>query len=401
MLTSLTQDPVRVEGGAHTCGTHIVFSGHGAGLPFCVSRPLFRRQVFCGCFLAIGDELILLSPYNAGPVHHFRIPLQVIESALLFLLLGPLFLVFHGKVIPQVNPQRGVHGHVTPTKMCLVRKPLVDVPDDGGHQVTDAAGRIGSHIDKESCGPANIGGGRPSGPHCWTTRSDVLDVAARRHEQQLSSERGHSLCELGCSEPSGDHGHREGLLELPMLGAPFNDSEHLRCKLLCLVAERRQTLDSFMVGAESVENNGGTPSDVWLGILYDLVLQLSEFEQVIWERRVPGVPHVLLGGPARGLTGHFPLSLWRPNSWPTRFVSISLSAPITPVTLWPPTLTAFAAFTLPVTLWPFPTFAACPVEFRLAIHPCSWVTTVVTLILFFPTSVAHQGHGRGPAVPAF
>ena len=100
------------------------------------------------------------------------------------------------------------------------------------------------------------------GLHHRTTHADVLDVATRRHERQLSSERGRSLCELGHSEPSGDHGHREGLLELPMLGAPFNDSEHLCCKLLCLVAERRQTLDSFMVGAESAENNSGPPSDV-------------------------------------------------------------------------------------------------------------------------------------------
>ena len=100
------------------------------------------------------------------------------------------------------------------------------------------------------------------GPHRRTMHADVLDVAARRHEQQLSSEWGCSLCELRRSEPSGDHRHREGLLELPMLGAPFNDSEHLRCKLLCLVAECPQTLNSFMVGAESVENNGGMPSDV-------------------------------------------------------------------------------------------------------------------------------------------
>ena len=76
------------------------------------------------------------------------------------------------------------------------------------------------------------------GPHRRTTHVDVLDVAAHRHEWQLSSERGHSLCGLGRSEPSGDHGHWEGFLELLMLGAPFNDSKHLRCKLLCLVAER-------------------------------------------------------------------------------------------------------------------------------------------------------------------
>ena len=100
------------------------------------------------------------------------------------------------------------------------------------------------------------------GPHRRTTHADVLEVAAHRHEWQLSSEWGRSLCELRRSEPSGDHRHQEGLLELPMLGAPFNDSEHLRCKFLCLVAERRQTLNSFMVGAESAENNSGTPSDV-------------------------------------------------------------------------------------------------------------------------------------------
>ena len=119
------------------------------------------------------------------------------------------------------------------------------------------------------------------GPHRRTTHVDILDVAARGHERQLPSERGRSLCELGHSEPSGDHRHWESLMELPMLGAPFNDSEHLRCKLLWLVTERRQILDSFMVGAESAEDDGGMPSDVGLGVLYNLVLQLPEFQQVI------------------------------------------------------------------------------------------------------------------------
>ena len=100
------------------------------------------------------------------------------------------------------------------------------------------------------------------GPHRWTMHADVLEVAAHGHEWQLSSEWGRSLCELRRSEPSGDHRHREGLLELPMLGAPFNNSEHLHCKFLCLVAECRQTLNSFMVGAEGAENSGSTPSDV-------------------------------------------------------------------------------------------------------------------------------------------
>ena len=133
--------------------------------PACLSVRAVRRsgwQVFRSCFPAIGEELILLPPYNAGPVHHFRIPFQVIESTLLFLLLGPLFLVFHGKVIPLVNPQRGVHGHIPPTEMhAWCGSHGLMYLDDGGRQVADA-GRIGPRIDKESCGPANIGGGRPS-----------------------------------------------------------------------------------------------------------------------------------------------------------------------------------------------------------------------------------------------
>ena len=100
------------------------------------------------------------------------------------------------------------------------------------------------------------------GPHRQATHTYVLKVAARGHEWQLPSKRSRGLCELRHSEPSGDYRHRKGLLELPMLGAPLNDSEHLRCKFLGLVAECRQTLNSLMVRAESAENNGSTPSDV-------------------------------------------------------------------------------------------------------------------------------------------
>ena len=92
--------------------------------------------------------------------------------------------------------------------------------------------------------------------------ADVLEVAARGHQWQLPSKLSRGLCELRHSEPFGDYRHREGLLELPMLGAPLNGSEHLLCKFLGLVAEHRQTLNSLMVGAESAENNGSTPSDV-------------------------------------------------------------------------------------------------------------------------------------------
>ena len=100
------------------------------------------------------------------------------------------------------------------------------------------------------------------GPHRRTMHVNVLEVASHGHERQLSSERGHSLCEHRHLGLSGNHRHREGLLELPMLGAPLNGSEHLRCKFLCLVAECRQTLNNLRVGAESVEDNGRMPSDV-------------------------------------------------------------------------------------------------------------------------------------------
>ena len=94
------------------------------------------------------------------------------------------------------------------------------------------------------------------GPHCRTTHADVLEVTSRGHEWQLASERGRGLCKLRHLEPSGDYRHREGLLELPVLGAPLDGSEHLHCKLLSLVTECRQTLDSLMVGAKSAEDNG-------------------------------------------------------------------------------------------------------------------------------------------------
>ena len=100
------------------------------------------------------------------------------------------------------------------------------------------------------------------GPHRRTTHVDILEVAAHGHEWQLPSKRSRGLCELRHLEPSVDYRHREGLLELPMLGAPLNGGEHLHCKFLGLVVERQQTLNSLMVGAESAENNGSTPSDV-------------------------------------------------------------------------------------------------------------------------------------------
>ena len=75
------------------------------------------------------------------------------------------------------------------------------------------------------------------GPHRRTMHADVLEVAARGDEWQLPHKRSYGLCELRRSKPSGNYRHREGLLELPMLGAPLNGGEHLRCKFLGLVAE--------------------------------------------------------------------------------------------------------------------------------------------------------------------
>ena len=65
------------------------------------------------------------------------------------------------------------------------------------------------------------------------------------------------------------------------------------------------------------------------------------------------------------------------------------------------TLTALLAFTPLVTLRPLSTFATCPIEFRLAIHPCPRATTVPTLVLFCPTTSHIEGHRRGLAVVAF
>ena len=110
------------------------------------------------------------------------------------------------------------------------------------------------------------------GPYRRTTHVDVLKVAARGHEWQLSSKRCCGLCELRHSEPPGDYRYWEGLLEHPMLGAPLNGSEYLCCKLLGLVAERRQALNSLVVRAEGAAENGSTPSDVRLGIPYYFVL---------------------------------------------------------------------------------------------------------------------------------
>ena len=75
------------------------------------------------------------------------------------------------------------------------------------------------------------------GPHRQAMHADVIEVAAHGHEWQLPSKQSCGLCELRRSEPSGEYRHWEGLLELPMLGAPLNSSKHLHCKLLGLVAE--------------------------------------------------------------------------------------------------------------------------------------------------------------------
>ena len=101
------------------------------------------------------------------------------------------------------------------------------------------------------------------GPHRRTTHADVLKVASHGHEWQLPSKRSRGLCELRCSEPFGDYRHREGLLELPILGAPLNGSEHLCCKFLGLVAEcTDRHLTASWLGLRMQENNGSTPPDV-------------------------------------------------------------------------------------------------------------------------------------------
>ena len=109
-------------------------------------------------------------------------------------------------------------------------------------------------------------------PHCWAAYTDVLEVGTCGDQRQFPSQGCHCLHELGHAQPLGDLRHWEGLLELPVLGAPLNCSKYLSHKLLGLSAKCRQALNSLMVRGEGSADNCSTPSDVGWGILHYFLL---------------------------------------------------------------------------------------------------------------------------------
>ena len=179
--------------------------------------------------------------------------------------------MFQREVIPLVDPQRGVRGHIPPAEAHFVWEPRVDVSDEGGRQVTDVAEttpiQMGSHVVL----PILEQDGHP-GPYRQAAYPDVLEMTGCRHKRQLPPQRSRGLCEHWRLKPSGNHRNRERLLELPVLSSPFNDGKYLRCEFLGLVTERRQALNSLVVGAQSAVDYGCMPSDVRLGILYHFLL---------------------------------------------------------------------------------------------------------------------------------
>ena len=128
------QDPIGVEGGTHAHRTHTFFSRRSAGLPFRTSCLSFRQQFLHGCLLTIGDGLILLPLYDAGPVDHFCIPLEVVERCTPgpFVCPTPLDAPGRSDLTGQSTTWRA--WPCTPIRNV---KPRVDVPDEGGRQVAD------------------------------------------------------------------------------------------------------------------------------------------------------------------------------------------------------------------------------------------------------------------------
>ena len=109
-------------------------------------------------------------------------------------------------------------------------------------------------------------------PYCRATYTDVLEVAARGHQLQFPSQGRHCLHKSWHAQPLGDQGHRERLLELPVLGAPLNCSENLSCILLGLPAKCQQALNSLVVRGEGAADDCSMPSDVGLGVIHYFLL---------------------------------------------------------------------------------------------------------------------------------
>ena len=144
--------------------------------------------------------------------------------------------------------------------------------------------------------------GHPS-PHCWAMHTDVLEVGACGNQWQFSSYRHRCLHEFGRAKPSGHQRHWEGLLKLPVLGAPFNHGLYLCCKLLSLVTKYQQALDSLVIQGEGVADGHGTPPDEVLNVLHHLLLQFEEFRPFTWGHRLLGALPIPLCGATGGLAG--------------------------------------------------------------------------------------------------
>ena len=228
------------------------------------------------------------------------------------------------------------------------------------------------------------------GPHCWAMHTNVLEVGACGNQWQFPSYRHHCLHEFGRAKPSGHQRHREGLLKLPVLGAPFNHGQYLGRELLGLPTKCQQAFDSFVIRGKGAADGHGTPSDVALGMLHHLLLQFEELRPFTWGCLLLGALPIPLCGAAGGLAGPLLFTL----GWPDpRFLHLMLavsSALIAPTTLGPllaltssVTLTPLSTFTPFPTLTPLPTLTLHPIEFLLPIFtPDPWMPTVLTLPFF-------------------
>ena len=152
-----------------------------------------------------------------------------------------------------------------------MRLPGVDIPDEGGSQVTDLTELTTLQVMSHVILPVLKENGHPR-PHRWAAYKDVLGVAARRDQWQFPSEGCHCLHELRCAQPLGDLRHWEGLLELPVLGALLDCSEYLSRELLGLSAKCQQALNSLVVRGEGAADNRSMPSDVGWGVLHYFLL---------------------------------------------------------------------------------------------------------------------------------
>ena len=207
-------------------------------MPFCTSHLSFGWQLLCGCLLTIGTCLVILSLDDVGPVHCFSVLFEVIEGSHLELLGFPFFQVFFGELVSYVEPQGGVHSHIVPPKSHAVGHPHVNVPYEYVGQLTHLTEAAPIQMASHVILPKLQEHGHP-GPHHFAVHTNVFVMGAWRNQWQFPSHGHRHLDVFQSAQPFGHQGYREGLLELPVLGAPFNGGKYLGCKLLGLVPKCR------------------------------------------------------------------------------------------------------------------------------------------------------------------